>query len=161
VIARVLHHVFAAWLCVMLIVAPVAAVEPGEMLSDPALEARARGLSAGLRCLVCRNQSIDDSNSDLAKDLRIILRERIAAGDTDEMAVAYLVERYGNYILLNPPFTASTVLLWLGPGLFLLAALIGFRALWTGQRKATDPNEDLSDEDRALIAQTLAAKDAQ
>ena len=137
------------------------AVEPDEILADPALEARARALSAGLRCLVCRNQSIDDSNAELAADLRVVLRERLTAGDTDEQAVAYLVNRYGNYILLKPPFNLATSMLWVGPGLLLLLTLLGFRALWSRKNRtsAADLGADLTDEDRALIAQTLSEKD--
>jgi cytochrome c-type biogenesis protein CcmH len=140
----------------------VLAVEPSEVLPDPAMEARARALSTGLRCLVCRNQSIDDSNAELARDLRVLLRERLVAGDTDEQAVDYLVSRYGNYILLKPPFAATTVVLWLGPALLLLVAFLGFRTLWSGKRRPDDalPDEDMTEEDRALIARTLAAKDA-
>ena len=85
--------------------APAFAVEPGEVLTDPALEARARALSKGLRCLVCRNESIDESNAALAKDLRLLVRERLVEGDTDEQAIAFIVDRYGEYVLLKP--TAS------------------------------------------------------
>ena len=101
-------------LALMLLVAPVLsvaptwAVQPDEVLSDPALEQRARSLSKGLRCLVCRNESIDESNASLARDLRILLRERLVAGDSDEEAVAYIVDRYGEYVLLTPPARGST-----------------------------------------------------
>ena len=98
---------------------PAAAVNPDEQLRDPALEARAAKLSRELRCVVCQNQTIDDSDAPLARDLRIILRERLAAGDTDAEAKAYLVARYGDFVLLNPPMKASTIALWFGP----LAAL--------------------------------------
>jgi cytochrome c-type biogenesis protein CcmH len=98
------------------------AVMPDEVLSDPALEARARDLSLNLRCLVCQNQSIDDSAAPLAKDLRVIVRERLTQGDTDEQVIEYLVARYGNYVLLKPPFQGDTLLLWLGPAVFLLTA---------------------------------------
>jgi cytochrome c-type biogenesis protein CcmH len=97
-----------------------AAVQPDEVLADPALEKRAREISAGLRCLVCQNQSIDDSNAPLARDLRILVRERIEAGDSDEEVRDYLVARYGDFILLRPRFEASTLLLWLTPVLVLL-----------------------------------------
>lgn len=140
---------------------PSFAVEPQEILADPVLEARARALSEGLRCLVCRNQSIDDSNAELARDIRVLLRERMTAGDTDEQAVAYLVNRYGEYILLKPPFDTATLALWLGPAVLLIAALLGFRAMIGNAAKPHDAGEDLTDEDRALIAQALAAKDAQ
>lgn len=100
--------------------APAFAVEPDEILSDPALEARARALSAELRCMVCQNQSIDDSQAPLAKDLRVLVRQRLVAGDSDAEVRRYLVDRYGNFILLKPPFETGTLLLWLTPGLVLL-----------------------------------------
>jgi cytochrome c-type biogenesis protein CcmH len=161
VIAQVLRRLIFALLSLHLLAAPAAAVEPSEMLADPALEARARHLSEGLRCLVCRNQSIDDSNAELARDLRVLLRERLSAGDTDEQAVAYLVGRYGNYILLQPPLMTSTVLLWAGPAILLLLAGLGFGIMWRRQSKTRAPREEFSDEDRALIAQTLGTKDVQ
>jgi cytochrome c-type biogenesis protein CcmH len=107
------------------------AVLPSEMLKDPVLEARARALSEELRCLVCQNQSIDDSEAPLAADLRVLLRERIAAGDTDEQARDYLVARYGPFILLKPQFTFHTVLLWFAaPMVLILGGLIA----WIGYR---------------------------
>jgi cytochrome c-type biogenesis protein CcmH len=112
--------------------APSLAVEPGEVLADPAQEARARGLSQHLRCVVCQNQSIDDSNAPLARDLRVLLRERISAGDSDKAAMDYIVARYGNFVLLKPPFQLNTLLLWFGPGLVLLLALAGY---WTWLRR--------------------------
>ncbi len=110
------------------------AVQPNEMLQDPKLEARARELSKDLRCLVCQNQSIDDSDADLAKDLRILLRKRLVAGDSDAQAKQYLVDRYGDYVLLDPPFKASTVVLWVGPLLLLLVAV--WLALSYARRRA-------------------------
>src|SRR5262252_5965999 len=98
------------------------AVEPGERLADPALETRARALSKELRCLVCQNQSIDESNADLAHDLRVLLRQRLVAGDTDQQVLDYLVARYGVFVLLDPPFRPTTYLLWLTPPLLVLAA---------------------------------------
>lgn len=112
----------AALILIFLWTAPVGAVQPDEILSDPALEARARALSEGLRCLVCQNQSIDDSNAPLARDLRILLRERLKAGDSDDKAVDFIVARYGDYVLLRPRFTVETWLLWIGPFALLLAA---------------------------------------
>lgn len=91
------------------------AVEPSEMLDDPVLEQRAREISKGLRCLVCQNQSIDESNAGLAKDLRILVRERLTAGDSDQQAIDFIVARYGDFVLLNPPFKLATLALWLGP----------------------------------------------
>jgi cytochrome c-type biogenesis protein CcmH len=143
----------------LLAAAPAYAVLPDEMLSDPVLEARARDLSAGLRCLVCRNQSIDDSNAELARDLRLLIRERLVAGDSDEEAVAYLVGRYGNFILLKPPVQANTILLWLGPLLLLIFAVWGFRLLWRRGRGALNDDE-FSQEDRALIENALGKDEA-
>ncbi len=104
---------------------PALALIAGEELDDPALEARARAISKELRCLVCQNQSIDDSNAGLAKDLRGIVRERLLAGDSDQQVTDYVVARYGDFVLLRPPFKASTYALWLGPGVILLFGLIG------------------------------------
>jgi cytochrome c-type biogenesis protein CcmH len=100
----------------------VGAVEPDEILADPTLEVRARMLSAELRCLVCQNQSIDDSNAPLARDLRLLVRERLAAGDGDEMIRTYILDRYGTFVLLKPPFDRRTMLLWLAPVVLVLAA---------------------------------------
>jgi len=121
-----------AWVLVLLIATLVTAVgaravEPDEILKDPALEIRARGLSAELRCLVCQNQSIDDSNAPLARDLRVIVRERLSAGDTDAQVIAYVVARYGEFVLLRPRFGLHTLLLWLTP--FVLLAVIAL-VLW-------------------------------
>jgi cytochrome c-type biogenesis protein CcmH len=106
-----------------LLLAPLTAraVQPDEILADPKLEARARDLSAQLRCMVCQNQSIDDSNAELARDLRVLIRERLKAGDGDDAIRAYLVQRYGDFILLKPPFKAETVALWGAPFVILLA----------------------------------------
>ncbi|HKT16791.1 MAG TPA: cytochrome c-type biogenesis protein [Stellaceae bacterium] len=102
------------------------AVEPSERLADPALEARARALSEQLRCVVCQNETIDESNAPLAHDLRVLLRQRIAAGDTDAQAVKFLTDRYGDFVLLKPPVEPATYVLWFGPlGLLLLAAAGG------------------------------------
>lgn len=106
--------------------APSLAVEPNEVLPDASQEVRARGLSQHLRCVVCQNQSIDDSNAPLARDLRILVRERIKAGDSDEAAMDFIVARYGNFVLLKPPVQLNTLLLWFGPGLVLLLALAGY-----------------------------------
>ena len=107
-------------------IAPAAAVTPDEMLRDPAMEARARVLSQELRCVVCQNQSIDDSNAPLAHDLRVLLRDRLSAGDSDQQAMDYIVARYGNFVLLKPPMHMNTLMLWIGPALFLLLAGLGF-----------------------------------
>ena len=112
---------FLLALVLMLAAAPAFAVNPDEMLADPILEARARALSAELRCMVCQNQSIDDSNADLAKDLRLLVRERITDGDTDKQVLSYIVSRYGEFVLLKPPFSVRTLLLWGAPVLLILA----------------------------------------
>lgn len=117
---------FSAW--------PAFAVNPDEVLADPALEARARGLSAQLRCMVCQNQSIDDSNAELAKDLRLLVRERITNGDSDEAVIAYVVSRYGEFVLLNPRFETKTLILWGAPVLLLLA---GAAAMLVAARRRT------------------------
>ena len=110
----------------VLSVQPAWAVLPSEKLSNPVLEARASALSKNIRCVVCQNQSIDDSGAPLAADLRVLLRERISAGDTDDQAVNYLVQRYGNFVLLKPPFQPDTWFLWLAPFGVLIVALAGF-----------------------------------
>ena len=130
------------------------AVEPSERLADPALEARARTLSRELRCLVCQNQSIDESNADLAHDLRIVLRQRLVAGDTDQQVLDYLVARYGVFVLLDPPFQPATYLLWLTPPL-LVAAAGGALALRSRRRRPGRPAPELTEEERARAALLL------
>ena len=127
---------------------------PGEALKDPELEARARSLSAELRCLVCQNQSIDDSDADLARDLRMLVRERIAAGDSDEQVIEYLVQRYGEFVLLKPRFGTSTYLLWGLP----LAALAGgaFAMLVAARgRRNRKSSDKLSEQEKARLASIL------
>lgn len=110
--------------------APLWAVQPDEILADPGLEERARGLSKGLRCLVCRNENIDDSNAELARDLRLLVRERLVAGDSDQQVIDYVVARYGEYVLLAPPKTGINWLLWwAGPLMLLGGGVIGFSYL--------------------------------
>ena len=130
------------------------AVEPSERLADPALEARARALSQELRCLVCQNQSIDESNADLAHDLRVLLRQRLTAGDTDRQVLDYVVARYGVFVLLDPPFLPTTYLLWLVPPLLVLGA--GIFVVVRAQRRRPDPElPALSEEERARAALLL------
>jgi len=105
--------------------APAFAVQPDEVLPDPTLEARARELSKELRCLVCQNQSIDDSNAPLARDLRVLVRQRLTAGDDDKSVLEFITARYGDYVLLRPPFKASTYVLWIGPFVMLLLGAAG------------------------------------
>ncbi|MBY4590035.1 cytochrome c-type biogenesis protein [Rhizobium redzepovicii] len=121
----------------MLLAAPAFAVNPDEVLADPALEARARALSAELRCMVCQNQSIDDSNADLAKDLRLLVRERITDGDSDEAVLNYIVSRYGEFVLLKPRFSMKTGLLWGAPALLVLAG--GLSLLVFARRRSGKP----------------------
>lgn len=130
---------------------PCRAVLPDEMLRDGALEARARALSQGLRCVVCQNQSIDDSNAPLAHDLRVLLRDRLTSGDTDKQAVDFIVARYGNFVLLKPPMQLDTILLWLGPFLALLAAAFGFgRAIHRSGQDAGRTTQSLPLEEAEL-----------
>src|SRR5260370_3754011 len=112
------------------------AVEPGERLADPALEARARALSGELRCLVCQNQSIDDSNADLAHDLRVLIRERLSAGDSDAQVLQFMVHRYGDFILLRPPVKPDTYLLWFGPFVVLALGALGAALYLRRSRRA-------------------------
>ena len=124
--------------CVLLVLAlsPVRAVLPDEVMSDPAKEARARTLSRELRCMVCQNQSIDDSDAPLAHDLRVLVRERLQAGDSDTMVIDYLTARYGEFVLLRPRFAWSTAALWLAPAIVLLAGAFGFFMLMRRNRKS-------------------------
>ncbi|HEY7748243.1 MAG TPA: cytochrome c-type biogenesis protein [Aestuariivirgaceae bacterium] len=117
-------HRLCAISLLLLWLTPALAVEPDEILSDPGLESRARSLSAGLRCLVCQNQSIDESDAPLARDLRLLIRERLKAGDSDEKVKSYLVSRYGDFVLLKPPLNLKTLLLWVSPFLLLLAGTV-------------------------------------
>jgi cytochrome c-type biogenesis protein CcmH len=131
---------------------PVLAVQPDEVLNDPGLEQRARAISAGLRCLVCQNQSIDDSEAPLAKDLRILVRERLKAGDSDAEVRNYLVERYGEFVLLLPALSAHTVLLWLAPILVLGAGAAG---VLLALRRRPSRSSPLTDEERASVEALL------
>lgn len=134
---------------------PALAVRPDERLSDPGLEARARNLSQELRCLVCQNQSIDDSDADLARDLRLVLRERLQAGDDDRAALAYIAARYGDYVLLSPPIKASTLILWTGPGVILLLGFGGI--IWVRRRRPVTTLPPLSAAEQARIKSLTAA----
>jgi len=124
----------------LLAACPAHAVEPDEVLQDPALEARARTISEGLRCLVCQNQSIDDSEAPLAKDLRLLVRERLKAGDSNEQIVDFVVARYGEFVLLKPRFETHTLVLWLAtPAVFLVALLIIALAYRRRMAEAANP----------------------
>jgi cytochrome c-type biogenesis protein CcmH len=119
--------------------APALAVQPDEVLSDPGLETRARVLSKELRCMVCQNQSIDDSDAPLARDLRVLVRERLQAGDSDPQVLDYLVKRYGEFVLLNPRFSTRTAVLWLMPVLVLLAGAGALLLAWRRYRRTAGP----------------------
>jgi cytochrome c-type biogenesis protein CcmH len=135
----------ASWLLIaVMMVSPAAAVEPDEILADAKLEARARSLSSELRCLVCQNQSIDDSNAPLARDLRLIVRERIKAGDSDKAVMDYVVARYGTFVLLRPPVERSTLLLWATPILLLAFAGLLLARKWRVPAVAAAPPAPLS-----------------
>lgn len=142
----------ALLVCLMMIVPTVSmAVGPDEVLSDPVLEQRARDISAGLRCLVCQNQSIDDSDADLARDLRILVRERLVAGDNNEEVEQYLVDRYGEFVLLNPRVGSHTILLWIAAPVLLL---VGLMALLFARRKVALPTAaNLTPEEEAALAE--------
>ena len=141
-----------------LLAGPAGAVNPDEQLADPALEARAHKLSKELRCVVCQNQSIDDSDATLARDLRIILRERITAGDSDKQAVDYLVARYGSFVQLNPPMRLDTAALWFGPLAVLLVGGIG-AVLYMRSRSPARAGE-LTPDEEAELAKMLNSEEA-
>ncbi len=142
----------------LILAAPGWAVEPDEMLDDPVLEARARALSQNIRCLVCQNEPIDSSNADLARDLRILVRERLVAGDSDDDVKAFLVARYGDYVLLDPPMKLTTYALWFGPALILLLGGFGVFLFFFGTRRAPSAPAPLSAEERARLDRLLDAE---
>ncbi len=140
---------FVVLAAVVLMSAPAPAVQPDEVMKDPALEARARALSEELRCMVCQNQSIDDSDAPLARDIRILIRQRIAGGESNDAVRAYLVSRYGDFILLKPPFKPETLLLWLTPALTLG---LGLAAALIARRRAPRATPALSAEEEARLS---------
>lgn len=127
------------------------AVNPDEVLDDPVLEARAREIGKGLRCLVCQNQSIDDSDADLARDLRLIVRQRLVAGDGDDKVVGYVVERYGDYVLMRPPVNVRTYALWFGPPLIFAGALIVVFMFYRRGPSGAEGTQPLSPEEAKLV----------
>jgi cytochrome c-type biogenesis protein CcmH len=151
-----------ALLLILTLVTPAFAVQPDEVLSNPELEARARALSQELRCMVCQNQSIDDSDAPLARDLRLLVRERLAGGDTDQQVLDFLVARYGDFVLLKPRFSARTALLWLLPPaavVFGLAGLLyGAYRRRKGLGSAPGRPEDLTPEEQARLTQLVEPK---
>ena len=143
------------WALLWLVIAGAAwAVEPDEVLDDPVLEQRARELSKGLRCLVCRNESIDESSADLARDLRVLVRERLVAGDSDDEVLDFLVERYGEYVLLSPRATGSSLILYIaGPAMLVGAG--GIAAMYVRRRRRQPSTEGLSEEEQRRLAELL------
>ncbi|WP_367648167.1 cytochrome c-type biogenesis protein [Ruegeria arenilitoris] len=143
----------------LMLTSPAYAVQPDEVLQDPVLEERARNISTGLRCLVCRNESIDESNAELARDLRILLRERLVAGDTDQEAVDFIVDRYGEYVLLKPTASGANLLLWLaGPVMLLIAGAVGLNFVRNRSKtQSTVPSgsDTLTQEEQARLRQIL------
>ncbi|MFZ1726081.1 MAG: cytochrome c-type biogenesis protein [Albidovulum sp.] len=138
------------------VASPSQAVQPDEVLADPVLEARARDLSQGLRCLVCRNENIDESNADLARDLRLLVRERLVAGDSDAEVIAYLVDRYGEYVLLRPTASGSNLILWIaGPGMLLMGLTAAGLYLRRRRSVADDPPPALSETEAARLREIL------
>lgn len=153
-----MKRLLAALSVILVLMTPAFAVSPDEILDDPALEQRARDISAGLRCLVCQNQSIDDSDAELARDLRILVRERLVAGDSDAEVEQYLVDRYGEYVLLNPRLSDHTLILWAAAPVLLV---LGIGALFLAMRRtAQKPGaEALSEEEKRVLAELSAAED--
>ena len=156
--------IIAAFASAVIAGSPAHAVQPDEIMSDPAKEARARDLSKELRCMVCQNQSIDDSDAPLARDLRLLVRERISAGDTDSQVIDFLVARYGEFVLLKPRLNQNTVLLWLLPPLVLMGGGI---ALWVysnrrarAGRASGESLMKLSAEEEARLEKLLASDPA-
>jgi cytochrome c-type biogenesis protein CcmH len=145
-------------LALLLFVAPSAghAVEPDEMLADPALEARAREISRGLRCLVCQNESIDESNAALARDLRLLVRERLVAGDSDGDVVQFIVDRYGDFVLLRPPLKPATYPLWASP-IVLLVIAAAIIVVYLRRHRRAAPQQPLTSEERARVEELLKA----
>ena len=146
---------YTALLIALLSATPAWAVQPDEVLADPALESRARAISTGLRCLVCRNETIDDSDASLARDLRLLLRERLMAGDTDAQAVAFIVDRYGEYVLLKPTANGVNLILWLaGPAMLIMGA--GVAAIYLRRRRTSAaPDAPLSESEAKRLADIL------
>ncbi|MGP4803601.1 cytochrome c-type biogenesis protein [Agrobacterium cavarae] len=133
---------------------PASAFNPDEVLADPALEARARNLTAQLRCMVCQNQSIDNSNAELARDLRILVRDRLVKGDSDDAVINYVVSRYGEFVLLKPRFSARTLVLWGAPiGLLLIGGVAVF--VFSRRRAALSEGQKLTADEEARIRDLL------
>ena len=147
----------SALLLVLALGGPALAVQPDEVLADPALEARARALSANLRCMVCQNQSIDDSNADLARDLRVLVRDRLKAGDTDRQVMDYVVSRYGEFVLLKPRFNWRNGVLWATPAVLLIAGAA--YAFARSRKKALSSDVGLTGDEERKLARILEQDD--
>jgi cytochrome c-type biogenesis protein CcmH len=157
---RLAREIFVGLMLLLTTIAgllPAYAVRPDEMLADPALEARARDISRDLRCLVCRNQSIDDSDADLAHDLRVLVRERVTAGDSNEQVIGFVRARYGDFVLLRPPFAIGTALLWGGPLLVLLLGGLAIARFYRRRDEAVPP--PLSPEERQRLSALLGEEE--
>lgn len=156
---RILLGAFAILLPV-LAAAPAQAVNPDEMLSNPVLEERAREISKELRCLVCQNQSIDDSDAELARDLRILVRERLVAGDDNQEVIDYIVARYGDYVLLNPPLKPETYILWASPVVLVVLALLAVLAFYRRkQRDGSPASASLSKDEQKRLDELLGTSE--
>jgi cytochrome c-type biogenesis protein CcmH len=148
-----MKYIYRVLVAISLLAGPAWAIsDPSEALPDPAQEARAVAVGQQLRCLVCQNESIEDSGADLARDLRRIVRQRVAAGDSDQQIVGWLVARYGNFVRLRPPLEASTVLLWGSP---VLAVLVGALAIWLTRARRPTPPAPLNEAERARLQALL------
>jgi len=146
----------SALIALSLLTHPVGAVQPDEILADPALEARARELSKDLRCLVCRNENIDDSNAELARDLRLLVRERLVDGDSDREVIDFVVDRYGEYVLLNPRREGINLVLWLaGPAMLLVGGAVAFTYIRRRRGPETAPDTPLSDDEAKRLKEIL------
>lgn len=152
---QMVHRLILALLLAAALPMTALAVEPDEMLADPVLEARARELSKELRCVVCQNQDIDSSNAGVARDLRLLVRERLVAGDTDQEVLDYIVARYGDFVLFKPPFKPETYALWFAPGVLLLIGSAAVALIVMRARRRRNPSA-LSDEEEAAVNELLA-----
>jgi cytochrome c-type biogenesis protein CcmH len=150
-----MRRALAAAALVFMLAPGARALDPAEQLPDPALEARARSLSKDLRCLVCQNESIDDSNADLARDLRTIVRQRLVAGDSDGAVKQYLTARYGDFVLLEPPVKVKTYALWFGPAAVLVLGGLGVLVVFRRRRGALPAPPPLSADEERRLAQLL------
>jgi len=159
VVTRTARRLAAALAVTLLLGGSALAVEPSERLADPKLEARARAISAELRCLVCQNESVDESHADLAHDIRVLVRERLVAGDTDAQAQQAVVDRYGDFVLLRPPVEPATYVLWFAPAGLLLAGLAG-TAVWLRRRTTSTPADRPLDAGEARKLEQLLRDDA-